>query len=69
MSLIGLITAETLTKRRAVAYIGMWVAATFLTPGADPYSPVILGVAMTFLFEITIIFIRIFKRKESEAAA
>ncbi len=69
MSLIGLITAKTLTKRRAMAYVIMWVAATFLTPGADPYSPVILGVAMTFLFEITIIFIRIFKREESGAIA
>jgi sec-independent protein translocase protein TatC len=69
MSLIGLITAETLTKRRAMAYVSMWVAATFLTPGADPYSPVILGVAMTFLFEVTVIFIRIFKRKDSEAIA
>jgi len=39
----------------------MWVAATFLTPGADPYSPVILGVAMTFLYELTIVFIRITK--------
>jgi sec-independent protein translocase protein TatC len=69
MAQLGLITAKTLTKRRPMAYVIMWVAATFLTPGADPYSPVILGVAMTFLFELTIIFIRIFKREESEAVA
>ena len=69
MAQLGLITAKTLSKRRAMAYVIMWVAATFLTPGADPYSPVILGAAMTFLFELTIIFIRIFKREESEAIA
>lgn len=67
MAQLGLITAKTLTKRRAMAYVIMWVAATFLTPGADPYSPIILGAAMTFLFELTVIFIRIFKREESEA--
>jgi sec-independent protein translocase protein TatC len=69
MAQIGLITAQTLTRRRAQAHIGMWVAATFLTPGADIYSPIILGVAMSTLFELTIIFIRIFKRGESEVIA
>lgn len=69
MAQLGLITARTLTKRRAMAYVIMWVASTFLTPGADPYSPVILGVAMTFLFELTVVFIRIFKREESQALA
>jgi sec-independent protein translocase protein TatC len=39
----------------------MWIAATFLTPGADFYSPIILGVAMSFLYELTIVFIRITK--------
>ena len=69
MAQIGLITAKTLTRRRAQAHIGMWIAATFLTPGADIYSPIILGVAMSTLFELTIIFIRIFKRGESEVIA
>jgi len=58
---LGLVTSQTLRRRRPMAYIVMWVAATFLTPGADPYSPVILGVAMTFLYELTIVFIRVTK--------
>jgi sec-independent protein translocase protein TatC len=58
---IGLVTSQTLRRKRPVAYVGMWVAATFLTPGADPYSPIILGVAMTFLYELTIVFIRVTK--------
>ncbi len=59
---IGVITSDTLKKRRASAHVGMWIAATFLTPGADIYSPIILGVAMSFLFELTIVFIRITKK-------
>src|SRR6266581_755775 len=58
---IGLVTSQILRKKRPVAYVGMWIAATFVTPGADPYSPIILGVAMTFLYELTIVFIRITK--------
>jgi sec-independent protein translocase protein TatC len=60
---IGVITADTLKRRRAASHVGMWIAATFLTPGADIYSPIILGVAMSFLYELTIVFIRIFTRK------
>jgi sec-independent protein translocase protein TatC len=58
---LGLVSSQMLRRRRPMAYVVMWVAATFLTPGADPYSPVILGVAMTFLYELTIVFIRITK--------
>jgi len=61
MARIGLVTSQTLTRRRPAAHIGMWIAATFLTPGADLYSPIILGVAMSCLFELTIIFIKITK--------
>jgi sec-independent protein translocase protein TatC len=58
---LGLITSQTLRKKRPTAHVGMWIAATFLTPGADIYSPIILGVAMSILFELTIIFIRFTK--------
>jgi len=69
LSKIGLVTARTLRKKRVPAHIGMWIAATFLTPGADPYSPIFLGVAMSFLYELTIIFIRIFNKEGQEAEA
>jgi len=70
LSLIDVITAQTLTKKRAVAHVGLWIAATVLTPGADPYSPVILGVAMSFLFELSIIFIKFTTRiRERNARA
>lgn len=62
MAQIGLVSSKSLVKMRARAHIGMWIAATFLTPGADLYSPVILGIAMSFLYELTIIFIRFTKK-------
>ncbi len=64
MAKVDLITARTLARKRPVAYIGMWAAATILTPGADPYSPIFLGVAMTCLYELTIILIRVFVKRE-----
>jgi len=30
--------------------MALWTASCFLTPGADPHSPLILGVAFTVLF-------------------
>lgn len=59
---VGLVTSETLKKKRAASHVGMWIASTFLTPGADIYSPIILGVAMSCLYELTILFIRFTKK-------
>jgi sec-independent protein translocase protein TatC len=53
------VSAETLTRKRTGAHVGMWIAATVLTPGADFYSPIILGVTMSCLFELSILFIKI----------
>src|SRR5579875_3729864 len=50
MAKVCIISGETLNRKRAAAHIGMWVAATFLTPGADIYSPIILGVSMSLLY-------------------
>jgi sec-independent protein translocase protein TatC len=59
---IGIVTSEALKRRRAASHVGLWIAATFLTPGADIYSPIILGVAMSFLYELTIVFIQLTKK-------
>jgi len=64
MAHIDLITAKTLTKKRATAHVSMWIASTFLTPGADIYSPIFLGVAMSCLFELSIIFIKFTTRNK-----
>lgn len=67
LSIIGMITAQTLTRKRAVAHVGMWVVATIITPGADLYSPIFLGVAMSFLYELSIIFIKVTDRMRARS--
>jgi len=59
---VDLISSQTLTRKRATSHIGMWIAATFITPGADIYSPIFLGVSMSFLYELSIIFIKLIKK-------
>ncbi len=59
---VDLISSQTLKKKRAASHIGMWIASTFITPGADIYSPIFLGVSMSFLFELSIIFIKLIKK-------
>jgi sec-independent protein translocase protein TatC len=53
----GIVSGETLRKKRTVAHIVMWVVACFATPGADVYSPLIIGAALSILYELTLIFI------------
>jgi len=67
MAKVGIVNLDMLKKKRAVAHVGMWIAATFLTPGADLYSPIILGVCMSVLYELTIIFIRFSIKDETQS--
>ncbi|MBX5449753.1 twin-arginine translocase subunit TatC [Thermogemmatispora sp.] len=59
---LGVVNVETLKRRRAAAHVGLWIASTFITPGADFYSPIILGVTMSCLYELTILLIRFMVR-------
>ncbi|HET8846625.1 MAG TPA: twin-arginine translocase subunit TatC [Ktedonobacteraceae bacterium] len=68
LSIIEVITAETLSRKRTSFHVGIWIAATLLTPGADLYSPIFLGVAMSCLFELSIIFIKISQRLREHSA-
>ena len=62
LAYIDVITSKMLQAKRAVVHVGMWIAATIVIPGADPYSPVILGASMSILYELTIVFIKILKK-------
>jgi sec-independent protein translocase protein TatC len=59
---IGVVSSRMLRRKRAVALVILWILSTVLTPGTDPYSPVVLGVAMTVLYELSIIMIRVTKK-------
>jgi len=62
LAYIDVITSKTLQAKRAPVHVGMWIAATIVIPGADPYSPVILGASMSVLYELSIIFIKLLKK-------
>jgi sec-independent protein translocase protein TatC len=62
LSLVNVVNSRLLNQKRMYAWFGMWVVACFITPGADPYSPVIIGVAMTALYELSIVLMRIIGR-------
>jgi sec-independent protein translocase protein TatC len=59
MSVVGLVSSKLLREKRLYILFGLWFLSCFITPGADPYSPVIIAVAFTVLFEFTIILMRI----------
>lgn len=59
---IGVVSSRTLRSKRALALVILWVLSTVLTPGTDPYSPIVLGTAMTILYELSIILIRVTKK-------
>ena len=50
---MGIVSPDSLRTRRASILVGLWTASCFITPGADPYSPLIVGVAFTLLFFVS----------------
>jgi sec-independent protein translocase protein TatC len=58
LSVLGIINSKQLAKNRAYSLVGLWILATIITPGADPYSPIILGAALTVLYLISEVLIR-----------
>jgi len=62
LGLVGIINSRLLRQKRMYILFGLWLVSCFITPGADPYSPVIIGVAFTILFELSVILLRILHR-------
>jgi sec-independent protein translocase protein TatC len=58
LSQIGVLSSQTLRKKRPIALVILWILSTVITPGADPYSPVIIGVSLTILYELSVLLIR-----------
>ena len=62
MGMVGILNSRILREKRMYILFGLWVLSCFITPGADPYSPVIIGVSFTALFELSIVLLRILKK-------
>ncbi len=67
---MGITTPESLTEKRPYIVVGIFVAAMLLTP-PDVISQSLLAIPMWLLFELGVIFSRMFlhRREEAEAAA
>lgn len=59
LSLAGIVNSRVLRQKRIYILFGLWVLSCFITPGADPFSPIIIGVSLTVLFELSVLLMRI----------
>jgi sec-independent protein translocase protein TatC len=59
LSKVGIVTSKALAARRRQALLVIAIVAALATPGGDPISPVILGVTMYALFELSIWLVRV----------
>ncbi len=65
---VGLITSETLRKRRKYAVVIAFIAAAVLTP-PDPISQIGLALPTLLLYEVSIISVRLIEKKRAETEA
>ena len=59
LSKVGIVSSKSLAARRRPAILVIAIVPAVATPGGDPISPVILGVTMYVLFEISIWLVRV----------
>lgn len=62
LGVVGVINSAMLRQKRMYILFALWVASCFITPGADPISPIIIAVALTGLFELSVVLLRVIKR-------
>jgi len=62
LAVLGVVSSKMLREKRMYILVSLWVASCFITPGADPYSPIILGVSFTFLYFVSEVLIRAIKK-------
>jgi sec-independent protein translocase protein TatC len=73
LSMIGLLTSETLWKQWRVAVGGIILLTFVLTPGGDVFSNLMLGTPLLLMYFITILAVKLrerkLKKREVDAAA
>jgi sec-independent protein translocase protein TatC len=62
LGLAGIVSVDSLRKRRLWWWIGIFVGANLVTPGVDPFTPTLLAVPLIILFEVSILVIRTLRR-------
>jgi sec-independent protein translocase protein TatC len=51
---VGLVDADRLRRGRRYVLVGIFIFAVVVTPGGDPFSPIIMALVMYPLYELTI---------------
>jgi sec-independent protein translocase protein TatC len=69
LSMIGLVSAETLAKHRRVAVIVNVLVAAVITPTGDPLNLAMMAVPMVLFYEIGVVAARILGKSSAEASA
>jgi sec-independent protein translocase protein TatC len=62
LGLAGIVTPAFLNRNRVKFWIGIFIGANFVTPGADPFTPLLLTVPLILLFEVSIQVVRALRR-------
>jgi len=62
---LGIITPRTLTRGRRYAIVGMLILSALITP-PDMFSQLMLAGPLYFLYEVSIVVVRIVQKKKSE---
>jgi sec-independent protein translocase protein TatC len=62
LGLAGIVSAKFLRRRRLMFWIGIFVGANMVTPGVDPFTPLLLTLPLILLFEASILVIAALRR-------
>ena len=62
LGLAGIVSTQFLKRNRLKFWIGIFVGANMVTPGVDPFTPLLLTAPLIILFELSILVIRALRR-------
>jgi sec-independent protein translocase protein TatC len=62
LGMIGIVKSKWLYKNRIWWFLGLGLVANFLTPGVDPFTPLIMFVPLYIFFEGTALILKLMKR-------
>lgn len=62
LGLAGIVSTAFLRRRRLIFWLAIFVGANMVTPGVDPFTPILLTLPLILLFEASILVIRALRR-------
>jgi sec-independent protein translocase protein TatC len=62
LGMVRIISSKWLYKNRVWWFLGLGLVANFLTPGVDPFTPLVMFVPLYIFFEGTALILKLLKR-------